>query len=101
MAKLKSKNEIPQGGLILEAGNSNEFKTGNWRSRRPVREVEKCIDCMICFTNCPDMAIKGDDGKFGHFDYDFCKGCGLCANVCPVKCIKMIDESEFDGDANE
>ncbi|MDP8292431.1 MAG: 4Fe-4S binding protein [Candidatus Orphnella occulta] len=23
------------------------------------------------------------------FDYDHCKGCGICASICPVKCIKM------------
>ena len=27
-------------------------------------------------------------------DYDFCKGCGVCAKVCPVPCITMVDEQE-------
>ncbi|MEG6615101.1 4Fe-4S binding protein [Peptococcaceae bacterium 1198_IL3148] len=24
--------------------------------------------------------------------WDYCKGCGICANVCPRKCIEMVDE---------
>ena len=26
---------------------------------------------------------------------DWCKGCGICANVCPKKCIKMEEEAKF------
>ncbi|MCD6267417.1 MAG: 4Fe-4S binding protein, partial [Thermotogaceae bacterium] len=26
---------------------------------------------------------------------DYCKGCGLCANVCPAKAIEMKPETEF------
>jgi Pyruvate/2-oxoacid:ferredoxin oxidoreductase delta subunit len=24
--------------------------------------------------------------------YDYCKGCGLCASVCPRKAITMVEE---------
>ncbi|MEM2816748.1 MAG: 4Fe-4S binding protein, partial [Candidatus Bathyarchaeia archaeon] len=27
-------------------------------------------------------------------DYDYCKGCGICANECPVKAIAMQREEE-------
>ena len=25
-------------------------------------------------------------------DYDYCKGCGICAEECPAKCIVMVEE---------
>ena len=41
---------------------------------------------------CPDEAVIVEDGKFIRFDYDYCKGCGICANECPAKekAIEMI-----------
>jgi len=32
---------------------------------------------------------KNSNKKQPITDYDYCKGCGLCATECPVKCIKM------------
>jgi 2-oxoacid:acceptor oxidoreductase delta subunit (pyruvate/2-ketoisovalerate family) len=40
---------------------------------------------MICWVYCPDMAIIVEDGRWKEIDYDHCKGCGICAEVCPVK----------------
>ena len=90
--KLKSWNEIPEGGLILEAGNAVNFKTGDWRTFKPEVDKKKCINCLTCFVYCPDMSIKAKDGKMEGFDFEHCKGCGICAAVCPVKCIEMKQE---------
>ncbi len=35
-----------------------------------------------------------EDGKRGDFDYFFCKGCGICAAVCPFKAIEMVREEK-------
>ena len=87
--------DIPLGGLIEEAGCSVRNITGEWRAFRPIRDVEKCIHCMICWVYCPDSAILAQDERMVGFDLDHCKGCGICAKVCPVTCIEMVEESEF------
>ncbi len=92
--KLKSYKEIPIGGLT-EAGSSIKFKTGDWRSLRPVWDSKKCTHCMICVIDCPDNCILTKGGKRLETDFDFCKGCGICDSVCPVKCIKMEEEAKF------
>ncbi len=84
--------EISPGGVITDAGNANDFLTGDWRSIRPVWHVDKCKQCMLCFPVCPDSSIPVDaDGKRTDFDFDHCKGCGVCAEVCPFNAIEMID----------
>lgn len=84
--------DIPRGGLITEAGNSEHYKTGSWRSLRPIRDEQKCTHCMICWVYCPDSSIIVEEGKMKGIDYDHCKGCGICAAECPTKAIVMIEE---------
>ena len=91
----KTWQEIPIGGLILDAGNAKTYKTGDWRSERPILNQEKCINCLTCFIVCPDSSIMVKDGKMTGFDMEHCKGCGICANECPVKCIEMKPEADF------
>lgn len=91
----KTWREIPIGGLIVEAGNAKTYKTGDWRSERPIVNKEKCINCFTCFIFCPDSSILVKDGKMAGFDMEHCKGCGICANECPVKCIEMKPEADF------
>ena len=83
-SKLKNWKELAIGGLILEAGNAAEYKTGGWRTMCPVHDPKKCINCMLCWIYCPDSAILVKDGKVTGIDYDHCKGCGICARECPV-----------------
>lgn len=92
---LKTWKEIPIGGTIEEAGNARNYKTGDWRSFRPIWNKEKCINCLMCWIYCPDSSIKVKDEKVEGIDYDHCKGCGICAAMCPKSCFEMKSEGEF------
>jgi 2-oxoacid:acceptor oxidoreductase delta subunit (pyruvate/2-ketoisovalerate family) len=52
-----------------------------------------CFECDNCYGVCPDNAvIKLGPGKRFEFNYDYCKGCGLCVSECPCGAIKMVPE---------
>ncbi len=88
---IKTWKDLNVGGII-ESGTSEHFKTGDWRVKVPVWQSQNCIQCMTCWAFCPDNAIKvTDEGKRGNYDYNFCKGCGICAEECPVS-KKVINE---------
>ena len=81
------------GGNIYQAGNAKEFKTGDWRSVRPVFHPELCKQCGMCFAVCPENSIPvNKEYKREDFNFDYCKGCGVCAKVCPFGAIEMKEE---------
>src|ERR1019366_4186435 len=52
-----------------------------------------CFECDNCFGVCPDNAvIKLGASQRYQFDFDFCKGCGICAQECPCGAIDMVPE---------
>lgn len=52
-----------------------------------------CFECDNCYAVCPDNAvIKLGAGNRFAFNYDYCKGCGLCAEECPCGAIDMVKE---------
>jgi NADPH-dependent glutamate synthase beta subunit-like oxidoreductase len=52
-----------------------------------------CFECDNCYGVCPDNAvIKLGPGKRFQFNYDYCKGCALCAAECPCGAIRMVPE---------
>jgi len=113
----KGWRDIPIGGMILEAGNAVEYKTGGWRAFRPVRGEAECTNCFQCWLFCPDSSILVDvhSETMAGFDLEHCKGCGICAQVCPVNtkvrrkagdalprddarlCIVMVEEGKVQG----
>jgi 2-oxoacid:acceptor oxidoreductase delta subunit (pyruvate/2-ketoisovalerate family) len=53
-----------------------------------------CFECDNCYGVCPDNAvIKLGPGNRFKFNYDYCKGCSLCATECPCGAIKMVSET--------
>ncbi|HET7526098.1 MAG TPA: NAD(P)-binding protein [Burkholderiaceae bacterium] len=52
-----------------------------------------CFECDNCYGVCPDNAvIKLGPGKRFQFNYDYCKGCGVCVSECPCGAIEMVNE---------
>lgn len=82
-----------EGGFITQ-------KNAGWRNVRPSVDAEKCTGCLQCYLYCPDGTIfrrETDEAKPKPaiaFDYDFCKGCGVCAQVCKFGAITMVSEVE-------
>ena len=75
-------------------------KNAGWRSMRPVLDETACTRCLLCYMQCPDGTIykvADEDGRGGirlAVDYDFCKGCGVCAKACRCGAISMVPEHE-------
>ncbi|MDE2626117.1 MAG: NAD(P)-binding protein [Burkholderiales bacterium] len=52
-----------------------------------------CFECDNCYGVCPDNAvIKLGPGRRFEFNYDYCKGCGICVAECPCGAIEMVPE---------
>ena len=75
-------------------------KNAGWRSVRPVLDEVACARCLLCYMQCPDGTIykvADEDARGGirlAVDYDFCKGCGVCAKACRCGAISMVPEHE-------
>ena len=53
-----------------------------------------CFECDNCYGVCPDNAVtKLGGAKRYAFNYDYCKGCGICAAECPCGAIVMTPET--------
>jgi pyruvate ferredoxin oxidoreductase delta subunit len=86
--------DLEVGCVVSDAGNARQYKTGDWRSLRPITDKTKCIKCGVCYIFCPDMAIRKTDEGYFEADLYYCKGCGICAQECITGCITMVEEEE-------
>jgi 2-oxoacid:acceptor oxidoreductase delta subunit (pyruvate/2-ketoisovalerate family) len=94
--ELAPRNTMPS--LIIKERKKN-FKEVHLGYNEPSTntEAERCFSCGVCnkcencFVFCPDLAVMKTEDNY-EFDYDFCKGCGVCAYECPRYAISMEEE---------
>ena len=54
----------------------------------------RCNVCNTCWFLCPDAAVLQKNGEI-QFDYDYCKGCGICAEECPRGAVAIEEEGKW------
>lgn len=91
--KWNSLADIPMGSSCTSF-HITDTNSG-WRVFKPVINIDKCIGCFRCYLVCPDGAIHMTAEKKAEVDYDFCKGCGICAHECKSKSIDMVKEGSL------
>lgn len=68
----------------------------------PIFIKERCINCGLCHSTCPDMVFQFAKGEYKGremmvnqgLDYYHCKGCLRCVDVCPVNALVRANEAE-------
>lgn len=71
--------------------------TRDWRTERPELAPALCLAvqqgreaCQLCWVYCPDVCVAR--GSPPVLDFTYCKGCGICAQVCPTDAIRMVPD---------
>lgn len=85
----------PKTEILKSIEISFEEQNISLSEREIISESDRCFSCGNCFHcdncygYCPDNAIiKHEDGSL-EINYEYCKGCGICASECPCGAIKM------------
>ena len=81
----------PKGNLLVHQGLVEE--TALMEARRCLGNI-RCESCELCRLLCPDLCItRNEKTNEIEIDYEYCKGCGICAAICPRGVIRMLLEA--------
>lgn len=91
----------PCGGILPSRGSTSQNNLSLSRSGyMPKYIIEKCINCGLCDTTCPDMVFTFKEGEYMGKraminqgpNYRYCKGCLRCVEICPTQALVAITE---------
>jgi 2-oxoacid:acceptor oxidoreductase gamma subunit (pyruvate/2-ketoisovalerate family) len=84
----------PQPEVIVQVADRQGVFTEVHQGLETAAEARRCLSCGVCnacdrcVTFCPDGVLRRIDGDLV-FDYDYCKGCGVCVTECSRSAIHM------------
>jgi NADPH-dependent glutamate synthase beta subunit-like oxidoreductase len=85
-------DQIRRQSTFEEVVGGFDEQTAQFEARRCL-SCGNCFECDNCYGVCPDNAvIKLGPGLRYEFNYDYCKGCGLCVAECPCGAIRTVPE---------
>lgn len=93
----------PIGGINPNFGNTVLSDLSPSRQGYiPLFIKERCINCGLCHSTCPDMVFQFAKGEYKGremmvnqgLDYTHCKGCLRCVDICPVNALVRGEEAE-------
>jgi len=98
-------DNAPIGGINPNFGSmiSNDLSSSR-EGYVPVFNKEKCINCGLCESTCPDFVYQFVEGEYKGKpaminlgpDYHHCKGCLRCVEICPTHAITEALEKNVD-----
>jgi NADPH-dependent glutamate synthase beta subunit-like oxidoreductase len=85
-------DQIRRQSTFEEVVGGFDEQTAQFEARRCL-SCGNCFECDNCYGVCPDNAVvKLGPGLRYQFNYDYCKGCGLCVAECPCGAIRTVPE---------
>ncbi len=85
--------------LPVEGRSGFEEVYGNLTPEGAIEEASRCLSCgeccqcNNCAVFCPEGSVCSEKANpFERIDYEYCKGCGICENECPVGAIDVERE---------
>ncbi|MGL4973391.1 MAG: 2-oxoacid:acceptor oxidoreductase family protein [Culicoidibacterales bacterium] len=94
-----------QGGEIAGPNSYTKNLTASREGMMPEYLNEKCIHCSNCDNVCPDFCFVWEEGTDARgraqmflqgIDYNYCKGCLKCVEVCPTQAlVSMVEERNY------
>ena len=85
---MEFKTKYPGPWVDIDRNDLLTNDVGDWRYRSPKVAKDKCSHCGQCYLYCPTGCIEDKDIYF-EVNLAFCKGCGICAKICPSEAISM------------
>jgi pyruvate ferredoxin oxidoreductase delta subunit len=95
--KLRTWRQVDPGGQVMTPGSSVNYRSSDWSSVVAEWIPDICTQCLMCWVFCPDNCILVQADRVVGVDEYYCKGCGICIEICPTDPKSLIIKKSAEG----